>query len=105
MRVLAAAVALSLIAGAAHAQPKVLRYAPAADLTLLDPMVVTALVTADQNTRSEWLRSWRSGAPNDLIGDGYALVGYVGHFDEDPPPRAGRWHHAAIRLRSSRPTG
>ncbi len=48
MRVLAAAVALSLFAAtAAHAQPKVLRYAPAADLTLLDPMIVTALVTAE----------------------------------------------------------
>lgn len=47
MRVFAAAVALSLIAGSAYAQPKVLRYAPAADLTLLDPMVVTALVTAE----------------------------------------------------------
>jgi peptide/nickel transport system substrate-binding protein len=48
MRVLATAVALSVLAAsAAQAQPKVLRYAPAADLTLLDPMVVTALVTAE----------------------------------------------------------
>jgi len=48
MRVVATAVALALIAGSpALAQPKVLRYAPAADLTLLDPMVVTALVTAE----------------------------------------------------------
>ncbi|MBM3532830.1 MAG: ABC transporter substrate-binding protein [Alphaproteobacteria bacterium] len=48
MRIFATAVALSLIAATgAQAQPKVLRYAPAADLTLLDPMVVTALVTAE----------------------------------------------------------
>jgi len=48
MRIFATAVALSLLAAtAAQAQPKVLRYAPAADLTLLDPMVVTALVTAE----------------------------------------------------------
>ena len=47
MRVLATAVALVLLAAAsAQAQPKVLRYTPAADLTSLDAQTNTALVTA-----------------------------------------------------------
>ena len=47
MRVLATAVAMVLLAAAsAQAQPKVLRYTPAADLTSLDAQTNTALVTA-----------------------------------------------------------
>jgi peptide/nickel transport system substrate-binding protein len=54
MRIRTAALAAAVVAGltgqaSAQQAPaqKVLRYAPAADLTLLDPMVVTALVTAE----------------------------------------------------------
>ncbi len=41
-----------------------------------------ALLTGDQNVRSEWLDSWRRGSPTDLLGDGHALVSYAGHFSE-----------------------
>jgi protein phosphatase len=41
-----------------------------------------ALVTGDQNVRSEWLDAWRRGMPAELVGEGHALVRYAGHFSE-----------------------
>ena len=41
-----------------------------------------ALITGDQNLRGEWLGSWQRGRPVDLAGDGNALTGYCGHFNE-----------------------
>jgi protein phosphatase len=45
-----------------------------------------AQLTADQNLRGEWLRSWQNNQPFDLLNEGYALVGYAGHFDEEGLP-------------------
>jgi len=45
-----------------------------------------AQITSDQNLLDEWLTSWQDGHPIDLISDGHALVGYVGHFDERGRP-------------------
>ena len=45
-----------------------------------------AQLTADQNLRCEWLRSWQNNQPFDLMNEGYALVGYAGHFDEEGLP-------------------
>ena len=44
------------------------------------------MLTADQNLRGEWLRSWQNNQPFDLLNEGYALVGYAGHFDEEGQP-------------------
>lgn len=41
-----------------------------------------ALLTGDQNLRGEWLCSWQRGRPVELSGDGNALTGYCGHFNE-----------------------
>ena len=41
-----------------------------------------ALLTGDQNLRGEWLCSWQRGRPVELAGDGNALTGYCGHFNE-----------------------
>lgn len=45
-----------------------------------------AQVTGDQNLRGEWLQGWQRGRPTDLIGDGHALTGYSGHFNEHLQP-------------------
>ncbi len=40
-------------------------------------------LNGDQNLRSEWLRTWQKGNRMDLHNEGYALVGYCGHFGEN----------------------
>lgn len=45
-----------------------------------------ALVTGDQNLRGEWLLGWQRGRPTELVGDGHALTGYSGHFNEHMQP-------------------
>ena len=45
-----------------------------------------ASLTAEQNVRGEWLRAWQQGGSPELDHDGYALVGYCGHFDEAGRP-------------------
>ncbi len=45
-----------------------------------------ALVTGDQNLRGEWLQSWQRGRPAELVGDGHALTGYSGHFNDHLQP-------------------
>ncbi len=45
-----------------------------------------ALLTGDQNLRHEWLRSWQTRQPVDLLSDGSILTGYLGHFHEDGSP-------------------
>ena len=45
-----------------------------------------ASVTGDQNVRGLWLESWRHGEPIAYDGEGHALVGYVGRFDEGGTP-------------------
>lgn len=47
-----------------------------------------ASLTAEQNVRGEWLRAWQQGGSPELDHDGYALVGYCGHFDETGRPAA-----------------
>lgn len=42
-----------------------------------------ALLTGDQNLRGEWLQGWQRGRPGELVGDGHALTGYSGHFNEN----------------------
>jgi len=46
----------------------------------------SALVTGDQNLRGEWLLGWQRGRPTELVGDGHALTGYSGHFNEHMQP-------------------
>ncbi len=48
--------------------------------------VGAARLNSDQNVRGQWLRSWQHHEPVDLAGEGNALVGYCGHFDEDWRP-------------------
>ena len=45
-----------------------------------------AVLNGDQNVRGEWMMSWQRGQPMDLQGDGHALTGYCGHFNEDLRP-------------------
>ena len=45
-----------------------------------------ASMTGDQNVRGMWLETWRQGEPMDYNGEGRALVGYVGRFDETGTP-------------------
>jgi protein phosphatase len=47
-----------------------------------------ASVMGDQNLRGAWLASWLRGAPIEIDGEGHALVGYVGRFDEHDQPAA-----------------
>ena len=45
-----------------------------------------ALLTGDQNLRHEWLRSWQTRQPVDLLSEGSILTGYLGHFNEEGEP-------------------
>ncbi len=57
-----------------------------------------AQLSADQNLRGEWLRSWQTNTPVELGSDGYALVGYCGHFDDEGHPRAIAAGHRSLTL-------
>lgn len=54
-----------------------------------------SLVTADQNQAGDRLRAWQAGIDGDWDPAGYALVGYIGHFNDfhsaEPLP-ASRYH-------------
>ena len=49
---------------------------------------IASLLTADMNQAGERLRSWHRG--DELVWDpaGFALVGYIGHFNEDLRPES-----------------
>jgi protein phosphatase len=57
-----------------------------------------ALMTGDQNLRHEWLRSWQTRQPLDLLSDGTILTGYLGHFDDDGTPSLLPAAHRSISL-------
>ncbi len=57
-----------------------------------------ASLLGDQNLRGAWLRSWQQGAPIELDGDGYALVGYVGRFGPDDRPESHPVQLRRVRL-------
>ncbi len=57
-----------------------------------------ALLTADQNQAGNRLREWRAGTRPQWDPAGYALVGYVGHFDEDMTPRVLPASHTTFTL-------
>jgi len=58
----------------------------------------TAQLTGDQNLRLEWLRSWQTQRPEDPIGDGGVLTGYLGHFDPAGLPELLPVAHRALSL-------
>ncbi len=55
-------------------------------------------LTADQNVRGRWLRSWQRHEPVDLTTEGNALVGYCGHFDDKwrPAPIVPQFAHVRL---------
>ncbi len=57
-----------------------------------------ALLTGDQNLRHEWLRSWQTRQPLDLLSDGSVLTGYLGHFDEAGAPALLPVAHRSVSL-------
>ncbi len=56
------------------------------------------LLTGDQNLRGEWLQSWQEDNPTDMLGDGYALVGYCGHFNEEGSPEPTPAAHRTVTI-------
>ena len=56
------------------------------------------LLTADQNQAGERLRDWHGGYETSWDPAGYALVGYVGHFNEWGRPEALPASHASLVL-------
>jgi len=57
-----------------------------------------ALLTGDQNLRQEWLKSWQTRQPLDLLSDGTVLTGYLGHFDDDGSPSMLPVAHRSVSL-------
>lgn len=58
----------------------------------------TALLTADQNQAGDRLRAWQAGIDPYWDPAGYALVGYVGHFNDWSRPEALPPSHLHLRL-------
>ncbi len=57
-----------------------------------------SLVTADENQASERLRAWHLNYIESWDPAGYALVGYLGHFNEMMKAEALSAHHASFTL-------
>jgi len=57
-----------------------------------------AIVTGDENQAGERLRSWHLGLTDAWDPAGYALVGYIGHFDERLRPEGLAAHHTSFHL-------
>jgi protein phosphatase len=57
-----------------------------------------SMLTCDQNQAARRLTSWMSGERPHWDPAGYALVGYVGHFDDDMTPKALTPSHTALTL-------
>lgn len=57
-----------------------------------------SLLTADENQASERLRAWHLGFLDAWDPSGFALVGYLGHFNDLMRPEALSAHHAAFTL-------
>lgn len=59
---------------------------------------LASLVTADQNQAGDRLRAWQAGIDGHWDPAGFALVGYVGHFNDWSRPEALPPAHARLRL-------
>jgi len=57
-----------------------------------------SIVTADENQAGERLRAWHLSFLEDWDPAGFALVGYLGHFDELVRPEALSAHHVAFTM-------
>lgn len=57
-----------------------------------------SLLTGDQNLYGEWLLSWQRGRPIELVGEGHALTGYCGHFNENGNPEPVPPQHRTVEL-------
>ncbi|MEN0061495.1 MAG: protein phosphatase 2C domain-containing protein [Myxococcota bacterium] len=57
-----------------------------------------SLVTADENQAGERLRAWHLSFLEEWDPAGFALVGYLGHFDELVRPEALSAHHVAFTM-------
>jgi serine/threonine protein phosphatase PrpC len=57
-----------------------------------------SLVTADENQAAERLKAWHLRFLESWDPGGFALVGYVGHFDEAMKPEALSAHHLTFTL-------
>jgi serine/threonine protein phosphatase PrpC len=57
-----------------------------------------SILTGDENQAGERLRSWHLGLADVWDPAGYALVGYLGHFDERLRPEGLTAHHLAFNL-------
>lgn len=57
-----------------------------------------SLVSADENQAAERLRAWHLGFLDAWDPSGFALVGYLGHFNEMMRPEALSAHHTAFNL-------
>ena len=58
----------------------------------------TALITADMNQAGDRFAAWVSGQAQQWDPNGYALVGYVGHFDEFQRPEPLQPRHITFTL-------
>ena len=56
------------------------------------------MLTCDQNQAARRLAAWMAGERPHWDPAGYALVGYVGHFDDDMTPKAIAPSHTALTL-------
>jgi serine/threonine protein phosphatase PrpC len=57
-----------------------------------------SLITADENQAAERLRAWHLGFLDAWDPSGFALVGYLGHFNDMMRPEALSAHHAGFTL-------
>ncbi len=57
-----------------------------------------SIVTGDENQAGERMRSWHLGLTDAWDPAGYALVGYIGHFDERLRPEGLAAHHTSFHL-------
>ncbi|MCA9491774.1 MAG: protein phosphatase 2C domain-containing protein [Myxococcales bacterium] len=57
-----------------------------------------SIVTADENQAGERLRAWHLGFLDLWDPAGFALVGYLGHFNDDMRPEALSAHHTSFTL-------
>ncbi|MEQ1566050.1 MAG: protein phosphatase 2C domain-containing protein [Myxococcota bacterium] len=57
-----------------------------------------SLITADENQAAERLRAWHLGFLDAWDPSGFALVGYLGHFNDLMRPEALSAHHSAFTL-------
>jgi serine/threonine protein phosphatase PrpC len=57
-----------------------------------------SLITADENQAGERLRAWHLGFLDLWDPAGFALVGYLGHFNDEQRPEALSAHHVSFTL-------